>query len=87
MNLHLERRIVARVPYFLGAIRIVATSDLVVTLPARLAQAATLPGLALRRPPLDVKGFDVLVLWHERFAGDPARIWFRELIRGCAARG
>lgn len=78
------RRIVARLPYFLGAMRMVAATNLIATFPERFARSAAASGVALRRPPLDVLGFDVTLLWHERFEDDAARAWLRRALRTCA---
>ncbi|HLU64736.1 MAG TPA: LysR family transcriptional regulator [Kofleriaceae bacterium] len=73
-----ERRVAVGVGSFLSAGWIVATSDLVLTAPRRLAQvfARTLP-VRLLAPPLRVPGFTVVQVWHERHHGDPAHAWLR----------
>jgi hypothetical protein len=51
-----SRRLVAAVPYFSTALETVATSDLIATIPSRLAKAfATRLGLRLYAPPIDIR--------------------------------
>jgi DNA-binding transcriptional LysR family regulator len=76
-----RRRVALRVPSFLVAPLVVAESDLVATLPARLARrmARSLP-LALRPSPVELAGFDLHVAWHERFRHDAGHAWFRRVL-------
>lgn len=74
----LERRVSLRVQFFLLAPLLIANSDLVLTAPRRLSeQFASWAGLALFDPPLELPGFDVHGIWHERFQDDPAHRWLR----------
>jgi len=64
--------------FFLSPLRIAATSDLLATVPRRLAEqaAAELP-IKLLQVPLDVKPFDITMAWSARRHNDPAHAWFR----------
>ena len=63
----LRRRVVARVPHFLVAPALVAKSDLILTLPERVARMASrMHGLRLLAPPLELKPFEVQMVWHAR---------------------
>jgi DNA-binding transcriptional LysR family regulator len=53
-------------------------SDLVAVLPERLVRGVS--GLMVVEPPLAVAGFDMLMLWHERWHRDPAHQWLRQQI-------
>lgn len=76
-----KRRVVLTVPHFLVAPILVARSDLVLTLPERVARAfAGMLPLRTVEPPLDVEGFSVSAFWHERQARDPAHAWLRSVI-------
>ena len=77
----LSRRVALLIPHFLSAPFVVAQTDLVLTLPERVAQtfAATLP-LEILPPPLPVPGFAMILLWHDRTHHDPAHAWLREQI-------
>ncbi len=81
-RLGLRRRVAVMVPHFLVAPHIVATTDLVLTLAARVATLLAKPlGLALLAPPPELKleGFAMSAIWHERTHGDPAQQWARDL--------
>ncbi|MFP2927106.1 LysR family transcriptional regulator [Pyxidicoccus sp. 3LG] len=73
-----SRRIALRLPYFLTAPLVVASSDHVLTAPRRLVEpfAGAWP-LQVLPPPVALRSFDVLQFWHERFDGDPAHRWLR----------
>lgn len=77
----LTRRIALRVPFFLAAPHLIASSDLVLTAPRRIAElfARTLP-LRIFPPPLPLAGFSVHLAWHERDDADPAHMWLRRAI-------
>ena len=77
----LTRRVSVVVPSFLVAPFLVAESDLVLTCPARLAHAlAPLLPIRLLSPPLELPGFTVSQLWHERMHSDPAHAFLRQLV-------
>jgi DNA-binding transcriptional LysR family regulator len=46
--------------------------------PLRLVQAN--PALRVTEPPIDVPGYEMCMLWHERSHRDPAHQWLREHI-------
>jgi DNA-binding transcriptional LysR family regulator len=75
----LTRRVALRVPHFLAGAMLVADSDMILTLPGRLARrlADKLP-LALLDLPLAVAPLAPAMIWHERFHGDPAHAWVRQ---------
>jgi DNA-binding transcriptional LysR family regulator len=75
---NLQRRVVASVPHFLLLQSMLQTSDLVAMLPERLARAAS--GLRVVDAPIEVPGYEMAMLWHERLHRDPAHIWLREFI-------
>lgn len=76
-----RRRVVLTIPHFLAAPIVVAGSDLILTVPERIARAfAKMLPLRIVEPPLAVEGFDVIQYWHERQARDPAHVWLRGLV-------
>jgi DNA-binding transcriptional LysR family regulator len=82
----LHRHITLRVPSFLVAPLVVAASDLVVTLPERVARAFARPfGLEMVVPPIEPPTFDVLQVWHERTAASPPHRFLRALVAEVAA--
>ena len=77
-NLGLARRVVLSVPHFLFMLETLRNSELVAVLPERLVRDAG--GLTVVEPPLAVAGFEMLMLWHERWQRDPAHRWLRQQI-------
>lgn len=77
-----SRRVALTVPHYLAAPAMIAGSDLLITLPRRLAERFAEPyGLRVFRPPVPLQGFDVVVASHSRSAADPAIQWFKQLLR------
>ncbi|CAI8737941.1 LysR family transcriptional regulator [Pseudomonas chlororaphis] len=74
----LTRRVVLSVPHFLFVLSALASTDLVAMLPARLVRDN--PALKVVEPPLEVAGYEMAMLWHERCHRDPAHQWLREFI-------
>jgi DNA-binding transcriptional LysR family regulator len=77
----MRRRIALRVPTFLAAPYVVGDSELLATLPERIARRVA-PGLGLRifDPPVTLPRLDVAMGWHDRMRRDPAHTWFRHLV-------
>ncbi|MBX3249533.1 MAG: LysR family transcriptional regulator [Myxococcales bacterium] len=83
----LERHVALRVQSFAAAPLVVASSDLVLTAPSRLARAfARHGGLRVLPPPIPLERFPNHLFWHERFDHDPAHVWLREAIAAAAAQ-
>jgi DNA-binding transcriptional LysR family regulator len=76
-----KRRVALSVASFLLVPEIVRQSDMIALVPQRLV--AGRKGLFVSEPPLDVPGFTILMLWHDRTTNDPAQRWLRqELLHG-----
>ncbi|RMX06335.1 LysR family transcriptional regulator [Corticibacter populi] len=75
-RLGLNRRVVLSVPHFLFLESALANTDLVALVPSRLVRNRAT--LRVVEPPLDVPGFETLMIWHERVHRDPAHQWLRE---------
>ncbi|QOY92640.1 LysR family transcriptional regulator [Massilia sp. UMI-21] len=70
-----------RVPHFTAVPYMVATSDLVVTVPQKLAERAATPfGLEWIVPPLELPSLQTNVFWHRRYGQDPGNQWLRGLL-------
>lgn len=80
--LGLTRRVVLSVPHFLFLVSVLASTDLVAMLPSRLV--CDNRALQVVEPPVDVPGFEMSMLWHERSHRDPAHRWLREHIASSA---
>lgn len=81
------RRIAVTTTGFLPALDIVARSDLIATVPARLARAhAESFRLVVREPPVAPRRFEVSAAWHRRARSDPAVQWFVARLRDWLSR-
>lgn len=65
-----SRRVGVRVPSLLGALALVAETDLVASLPAAFARASGLP-LAIRPLPFAVDRLELKLVFHTRWTNDP----------------
>ncbi|SIO47801.1 transcriptional regulator, LysR family [Paraburkholderia phenazinium] len=74
----MSRRVVLSVPHFLFMMSVLASTDLVAMLPSRLTRNT--PTLRVVEPPLEVSGYEMAMLWHERSHRDPAHRWLRDYI-------
>ncbi|HBX14628.1 MAG TPA: LysR family transcriptional regulator [Leclercia adecarboxylata] len=74
----LSRRVVLSVPHFLFMLKVLASTDLVAVVPERLVKSVV--GLTVVEPPVEVPGFEILMLWHERVHRDPGHQWLRNYI-------
>lgn len=74
-----RRPTVLQLPHFAAVPHIVAASDLVATVPHKLAERVAGPfGLAVREWPLALPSFAVDVFWHRRVHQDAGNRWLRE---------
>jgi DNA-binding transcriptional LysR family regulator len=75
------RRVTRQVPFFLSALHIAAESDLLLTVPERVARAtASRFGLRIFDLPVDVPPYPVRQVWHPRHDTDPAHRWLRSTL-------
>jgi DNA-binding transcriptional LysR family regulator len=76
----INRRVLLELPGFLGLPAILATTDLIVTLPRQIGETlARLAGLKVINCPVEIPSFTVKQHWHARYHNDPANKWLREL--------
>jgi len=77
----IARKVSLNIPNFIGAALVVEHTDLILTIPARLADV--LQGRADVRifpVPFQLPQYDVKQHWHERFHNDPGSQWLRRVI-------
>lgn len=86
-GLGLERRVVLSLPQFLVAPFVVADTDLVATLAARVARrfAAASLGVAVHPPPFALPAWPLAMMWHRRVDRHPATTWLRRCIAEVSA--
>ena len=75
-----SRRIAVVLPDFLIAPRILHGTDLILTLPRRVARLFTTCGLPSLEPPTSLPLIPTHLVWHERLTRDPPAHWFRTLV-------
>ena len=76
-----ERRVVLRVPSYLGVARIVAQTGFLVIVPRQLGNAlAEQESVKVLEPPVALPGYKVKQHWHERFNLDAGNMWLRQTI-------
>jgi DNA-binding transcriptional LysR family regulator len=74
-----SRRVAVAVPHFLVVPFIVASTDLVATLPTRVAAMLAGPvGLVRTPPPIEIAPFQLAMAWHERMQADVRHRWLRD---------
>jgi DNA-binding transcriptional LysR family regulator len=79
----LERRIALIVPHFLSAPLIVAKTDMVLSLPLRIAEKfVQIAPVKILHVPLDLPSYPVIMVWHPLFDKEAAHCWLREQIAG-----
>jgi DNA-binding transcriptional LysR family regulator len=77
----LARRIALRVPHFTVVPMVLERTDLILTLPSRIARVYVREGrFKYLPPPVPIPPADVAAHWHERFERDPGNRWLREMI-------
>jgi DNA-binding transcriptional LysR family regulator len=74
-----KRRVVLSVPHFLFVPEVVARTDLVAMLPARLMENRA-ERIEIVTPPLPIPSYEMAMVWHERSHRDPAHTWLREQV-------
>ena len=74
----IARRISLTVPQFMVLPMVIAGSDLLVTMPERLAaEFAKLIRIKVMPLPVRTPGYDINLFWHRRAHNDPANKWLR----------
>jgi DNA-binding transcriptional LysR family regulator len=77
-----SRKVVLGLPAFLPALAAVASSNTLVTLPARVASGfAKRFGLVTAKPPLAIRSFAVSAYWHRRNDAQPQLLWLLEQLK------
>ena len=76
-----DRNIRLTVPHFVGVGHILQATDLVATVPERLAQRLIGPfGLACVSHPATLPEVAINVFWHAKYHKEPANQWLRSLV-------
>jgi DNA-binding transcriptional LysR family regulator len=82
----LRRRLVVVLPSLSSVPAIVASTDLVATLPSKIARAlGAMPGVHILEPPLPLLEVTSHMIWHRRSHATPLAAWMRAVIVETAA--
>jgi len=77
----IERRIRVTVPHFNSVGHILEATDLIATIPVRLAEMLGQPfGVTYSNHPVDLPEVSIDIFWNARLHRDPANQWLRRLI-------
>jgi len=80
-NLSVRRRIALTLPHYLAAAAMIAQTDLVMTLPRRVAERVReIDGVRCFETPVKVEGFAVAAAYHPRSSSDPGIAWLRGVL-------
>jgi DNA-binding transcriptional LysR family regulator len=84
-QLGVKRPVALSMPYFVPAIFAIARTDLILTVPRKLAATtAAVAGVRTIEAPREIEAFPYFMSWHARVAREPAHVWFRQLLRAAA---
>jgi DNA-binding transcriptional LysR family regulator len=84
----IERRIALRIPSYVGVAFVVEGTDLIVTIPQRLADVLKGHGAFRIFPtPMKLPSYSIKQHWHERFHQDPGNQWLRAVISKVLQKG
>ncbi|MBD1868851.1 LysR family transcriptional regulator [Cyanobacteria bacterium FACHB-471] len=76
------RNIVLQSPYFMATALNIVDTDLIFTVPMRLAlELSKLANFRQVLPPQEIADFPYTMIWHPQFGGDSGHAWFRDQIR------
>ncbi len=77
-----RRRAAVRIPHFTSLPAIIASSDLLVTLPSTLGDVFSrgFAGLRCVEMPVALPTFDIRLLWHARQQSNPSHLWLRQML-------
>ncbi|MFM2120792.1 MAG: hypothetical protein RL722_2260 [Pseudomonadota bacterium] len=77
----ISRRVRLTVPHFVAVGHILARTDLIATVPERLAERlAPVHGLIALPHPVSLPAADIALYWHARNQGDAGHQWLRQLV-------
>ena len=80
-ELGVERRVMLKLPHFLSAALIIAQTDLILTLPRRIALLfANIANVTIFEPPIDLGEYNYMQIWSKRCDHIPIQAWLRDLI-------
>jgi DNA-binding transcriptional LysR family regulator len=78
---HLQRKVALELSHFMSLLTVIASSDLVATVPNDLADFFVSQGnIRIVEPPVKTPDVEVHQFWHQRLHKDAANLWLRNLV-------
>ncbi len=78
----LKRRVMLKLPHFFSGALIISKTDLILTLPSRIAALYTnVAHITVFDPPIDFDDYQYMQIWSTHFEHDPFHKWLRNLIK------
>ena len=74
----LSRRVLLEAPSFAALAELIRGTDMITTMPSRFSKTL-FKGFASCKPPVSLRPFDIIQLWHDRWTYSPRHVWFRGL--------
>ncbi len=82
-----QRRIALSKPTFMGVPFLISQTNLIATIPERIAQRFTdISPIRLFEPPLKLEPINVVLMWHDRTHNNPLHRWLRDQIAQVCTR-
>ncbi|WP_159266398.1 LysR family transcriptional regulator [Pseudomonas monteilii] len=79
-ELKLVRRVHLEIPHFMSVPQLIATTDMIATVPRSLGVWFGSNQLKMLSPPIDIPRFELKLHWHRQVEADPAVSWFRSAV-------
>jgi DNA-binding transcriptional LysR family regulator len=79
-ELKLQRRVVLHLPHFMSVPQLIATSDMIATVPFSLGAWYPDAGLKLLPPPVSIPLIELKQHWHRRMDNEPAVRWLQSIV-------
>ncbi|MFT4116693.1 LysR family transcriptional regulator [Bradyrhizobium sp.] len=79
-DLKLQRRVVLHLPHFMSVPQLIATSDMISTVPFSLGAWYANAGLKLLPPPVSIPLIELKQHWHRRMDNEPAVRWLQSIV-------
>ncbi|UUX70388.1 LysR family transcriptional regulator [Pseudomonas putida] len=79
-ELKLQRRVHLEVPHFMSVPQLIASTNMVATVPLSLGVWFASEQIKMLTPPIEVEKFELKLHWHRQMEDDPAVSWFRNAV-------
>lgn len=79
-ELKLQRRIHLELPHFMSVPQLIATTNMIATVPRSLGVWFASNQLKMLPPPIDTPKIELKLHWHQQMESDPAVSWLREIV-------